>query len=51
VLDPGFQDILKSLKERQTFYRGLHPEKPRLLSFAFHKVHFFALLVGEVYTL
>lgn len=40
MLDPGFQDILKSLKERQTFYRGIYPEKPRLLSFAFHKVHF-----------
>jgi len=38
VMDKDFQDVLKSIKERQTFYRDAFPEKPRLLSFAFHKV-------------
>jgi len=37
-MDQDFQDVLKSIKERQTFYRGVCPEKPKLLKFAFHKV-------------
>jgi len=38
VMDKDFQDVLKSIKERQTYYRGVCPAKPTLLKFAFHKV-------------
>jgi len=37
VLNANFQALLVNLKERQTYYRSKHPEKPDLLAFCFHK--------------
>jgi hypothetical protein len=38
VTHASFQDFLSSIKAQQTKFRLAHPEKPKLLRFAFHKV-------------
>lgn len=50
VLNQQFQELLVGLRGTQTKYRAMHPEKPNLLRFHFHKVRLFVRCVYSVHS-